>query len=224
VEQVNLFFSTLKEKYGQQGQTVKFLIPSLSLLLFCCLCSIPLGLFPLRSRNVPEITPGPILPTAAGTQPTPTALFNFGLTPFPTLGAPSALPTTPGPPTWTPAHTPTIAPATATSVPTNTVPPATPTGYVSVLIIEVNKPAEYVDIRNDGNRPVNLSGWRLVSEMGNQPCALNGVLQPGEVLRVWARRGDTGLSCGYDFNIWNDDRADPAVLYDPQGKEISRYP
>jgi len=53
---------------------------------------------------------------------------------------------------------------------------------------------------------------------------LNGVLQPGEVLRVWARRGDTGLNCGYDFNIWNDERADPAVLYDPQGKEISRYP
>lgn len=215
----------MKEKYGQQGQAVKILIPSLAFLLFCCLCSIPLGLFPLRSRNVPGITPGPVLPTAAGTQPTPTALFGFGSTPFPTLAAPSALPTTPGPPTWTPAPT-------STPVPTSTLPPATstplPTATVanstSVLIVTVNKREEYVDIQNSGNGLANLSGWRLVSEMGNQPCALNGVLQPGEVLRVWARRGNTGLSCGYDFNIWNDDRADPAVLYDPQGKEISRYP
>jgi hypothetical protein len=53
---------------------------------------------------------------------------------------------------------------------------------------------------------------------------LSGVLQPNEVLRIWADKGNSGFSCGYPFNIWNDNQADPAVLYDPQGKEISRYP
>ena len=36
-----------------------------------------------------------VLPSE-GIQATPTALFNFGATPFPTLAAPTSLPTTPG--------------------------------------------------------------------------------------------------------------------------------
>ncbi len=81
-----------------------------------------------------------------------------------------------------------------------------------------------MDIQNTGNGPVDLSGWKLVSVTGNQTCKLSGILQPEGVLRVWARAGTTGLSCGFPFNIWNDTQADPAVLYDPQGKEVSSYP
>jgi len=71
---------------------------------------------------------------------------------------------------------------------------------------------------------VNLRGWKLVSETGNQACNLRGTLQPNEVLRIWTHVGSPGLSCGFSFNIWNDNQSDPAVLYDPQGKEVSRYP
>jgi lamin tail-like protein len=88
----------------------------------------------------------------------------------------------------------------------------------------VDKPLEYVDIQNLSNAPVDLQGWRLVSETGNQSCALRGVLQPNEVLRVWARRGTPGLSCRFPINIWNDNQADPAVLYNAQGQEVSRVP
>jgi hypothetical protein len=88
----------------------------------------------------------------------------------------------------------------------------------------VNKPEEYVDIRNSGNIPVDLNGWKLVSETGNQSCPLSGILSLNEVLRVWARKGDTGFSCRFSSNIWNDNQADPAVLYDAQGKEVSRFP
>jgi hypothetical protein len=94
----------------------------------------------------------------------------------------------------------------------------------SVLIVAVNKREEYVDVQNTGNGPVDLNGWKLVSETGNQACTLTSILQPNEVLRIWARTGNPGLNCDYDFNIWNDNQTDPAVLYDSQGKEISRFP
>jgi lamin tail-like protein len=223
-QQIKSFLSTLKTIYSQQGQPGKILFPALFLLMFCCLCLLMIRLFPLAPRNSPDIPPSPMVYPSAGIQATPTALFDFGSSPFPTLVAPTALPTTPAPPAATQVPTQILPTATETLLPTSTNPPATAASSGSVLILTVNKPEEYVDIQNTGNGPVNLDGWKLVSETGNQSCTLGGILQPNEILRVWARKGDTGLSCGYPINIWNDNQADPAVLYDPQGKEISRYP
>jgi hypothetical protein len=161
-------------------------------------------------------------------------LFNFGtvtFAPFPTFPTATAFPTLTPLSTETPTPTQILPTSTGTSLPTvtnppatATNPPATATSSGSVLIITVNKPTEYVDIQNFNNAPVDLSGWKLVSETGNQSCPLRGVLQPNEVLRVWARKGDPGLSCRFSFNIWNDNQADPAVLYNSQGEEISRSP
>jgi len=104
-------------------------------------------------------------------------------------------------------------------VPTLTPAPSTPI----VEIISVNKQDEYVDIENNGNIDVNLSGWLLVSEKGNQSCPLSGILNVGETLRIWAMNSQNGgFSCGYDTNIWNNSDPDPAVLYNPQGIEVSR--
>jgi hypothetical protein len=89
----------------------------------------------------------------------------------------------------------------------------------------VNKPAEYVEIQNFSQTPVNLRGWRLVSETGDQSCNLRGTLDPNEILRVWARRGNPGFDCRLGNNdIWIDNAADAAVLYNPQGEEVSRFP
>jgi hypothetical protein len=93
-----------------------------------------------------------------------------------------------------------------------------------VVIIHVNKLEEYAEIQNLTADPVNLDGWRLVSEVGNQSCRLRGTLQPEEVLRIWARRGNPGLDCRFQNNIWRDNEPDPAVLYNPQGQEVSRFP
>ena len=104
-------------------------------------------------------------------------------------------------------------------VPTSTPAPSAPI----VEIIDVNKRDEYVDIQNMGNGDVNLSGWLLVSEKGNQSCPLSGTLKAGETLRIWAMesQGD-GFSCGFNTNIWNNSEPDPAVLYNPHGIEVSR--
>lgn len=149
--------------------------------------------------------------------------------------------------TWTPAGslTPTASEtSTATPVPTRTALPTelptrsfeTPTTVVlptgtlrpvivsdAVVILYVDKTEEYVDIKNLG-APVFLDGWILVSERGDQRCELNGLLDWNQTMRVWAGTHDTGYSCGFLRTIWTDNELDPAVLYDPDGQEVSRYP
>lgn len=103
-------------------------------------------------------------------------------------------------------------------------PPASPGG--ALHIVGVNKVAEYVDIRNDGGADVNLDGWVLVSEKGNQRCGLGGIIGAGATLRIWAMASDAGLggyNCGFGSNIWNNSESDPAVLIDPSGVEVSRW-
>jgi hypothetical protein len=229
--QINASLSALKTAYEQQGQLGKLVLPGLALLMLCCLCMIPIGVLSLRSRNPPTATPNPSLVPTAGAQASPTSLFNFPtLTPLPSSTAfvPSPFPTlTPAPTgTATPiSPSPTV---TATAIPTHTSTPRPPTATAisgpSIRIIDVDKRAEYVDIENLTNTPINLRGWRVVSEVGNQSCALRGTLQPQRVLRIWARQGDPGYDCRFQDNIWRDNQPDPAVLYNPQGEEVSRFP
>jgi hypothetical protein len=228
-KQINSFLSALKTSYNQQGQVGKILFPGLFLLLFCCLCSLMVSL--LRPRNASNPVPSPVVYPSVGAVATPTALFSFAsLTPFsvPTLPSSTPLPTLTPPPTGTQTPTQLLPTVTASSIPTDTaIPtgiPATATSSGSVLIVAVNKPREYVEIQNVSTALVNLSGWKLVSETGNQSCTLRGTLQPNQVLRIWARRGNPGFDCGFSIYIWKDNQADPAVLYNPQGEEVSRYP
>ena len=238
-EQVNSFLSTLKTVYSQQGQTGKILFASLFLLAFCCLCVTPIGL--IASRRSPTVVASPVLLPGDGIQSTPTPLFNFDFptfTPFPTstLFLPTAFPTFTPLPTETQTATQVAATATILFIPTATdtpfptatatpVPPtATATSGGSVVIVAVDKVAEYVEIQNLTPAEVNLRGWRLVSERGNESCALRGTLAPNEILRIWSRRGDPGFDCRLGREIWRDNEVDPAVLYNPQGEEVSRYP
>lgn len=93
------------------------------------------------------------------------------------------------------------------------------------VIIDVNVEEEYVEIQNTGDEPLDLTGWRLVSELGGEECPLETVLGPGETVRVWALLADQdkgGINCGYTQNIWDNTEPDPAVLYNPIGTEMSR--
>ena len=237
-KELNSFLSAMKTIYSQPGQTGAKLVPVLFVLVICCLCSLTLSV--LRPRNSPVITPSPSVFSTLGTpQDTPTSLFNFGgatFTPFPTLPVPTPFPTfTPSPPSTetatqiVPTVTETPSPtATATPIPTDTNPPptvtATPTSNIPVVIIALDKVEEYAEIQNVSNEAVNLRGWRLVSEVGDQSCNLRGTLDPNEVLRIWSRRGSPGFDCRLGSSIWRDNEDDPAVLYNPQGEEVSRFP
>lgn len=76
--------------------------------------------------------------------------------------------------------------------------------------------------------PVDLSGWVLHSEKHGsekQDCALAGLIQPGQTLRIWALAKDAdqgGFNCGFGSNIWNNSESDAAVLLDPSGAAVSR--
>jgi hypothetical protein len=228
---INSFLSALKKTYNQQGPIGRILLPAMVLLIICCLCSVLASL--ARSRSSPSPVASPIILPSQEVLATPTALFNFGtvtFAPFPTFPSSTPLPSLTASVTIAPTSAPEIPTATGTAIPlptltaSQTVPPPTIVVVGSVQIATVDKAKEFVDLQNGSNVPVDLVGWKLVSVTGNQSCTLRGVLQPNEVLRVWSGKGDSGLNCEFPFNIWNDNQSDPAVLYDPQGQEISRFP
>lgn len=98
--------------------------------------------------------------------------------------------------------------------------------YAVLVIVGQNKKREYVDIRNEGGAAQDLGGWVLRSEKGTQDCALGGVIQPGETLRIWATvddEGQGGYNCGFGSDIWNNSEPDQAVLIDSSGVEVSRW-
>lgn len=233
MDQLHTLLSQLRTSYSQQGQAIRILIPALLLVAFCCLCILPVSL--LRPRGSANPIQSPAVPTSDGTEASPTPLFSFGLptfTPFPTGTAflPTAFPT------LTPLPTETATPTRIVPTATNTVPPlptntatqppptATPTVTRSVVIITVDKRQEFAEIQNFGSGSISLRGWRLVSETGNQSCDLRGTLEPNQVLRIWADRGNPGFDCRFRDRIWRNDVDDPAVLYNAEGEEISRYP
>jgi micrococcal nuclease len=92
----------------------------------------------------------------------------------------------------------------------------------TLVITTVNKEAEFVDVKNKSNAAIDLYGWRLVSEKGSQTCSLSGTIQPNDTLRIHAQTGENGFNCNFSKQIWNNSEPDPAVLYNPQGIEISR--
>jgi competence protein ComEC len=107
------------------------------------------------------------------------------------------------------------------SSPIETAPPQSST----ILIIEVNKNDEYVEIANVGSEPQDLTGWTLLSENGGQTCTLDGVLDPEQTLRIWALAEDAaeeGHNCGFDGDIWNNSEEDLAILFDAMGQEVDR--
>ncbi len=103
--------------------------------------------------------------------------------------------------------------------------PAPPSAS-GIVISSVDLRAEIVTIENRGSETVNISGWVLVSEIGNQRLTFpqGTTIAAGGSIRVVsgsdASAGE-GRILWTRSNIWNND-GDPAVLLDNTGKEISR--
>lgn len=102
---------------------------------------------------------------------------------------------------------------------------AAESGYLR--IVSVDKRDEYVVVRNDGAAGVNLRGWTLVSEKGNQAWTVpfDFVLAPGAVVTIHALTGQNdgaNLYSGFEGNIWNNGEPDAAVLVDGAGNVVSR--
>jgi len=176
------------------------------------------------ATELPTDTPEP--PATSTAQPTNAPLpTNTAVPPTNTRPPATAIPATEVPPTAVPLPTNTPAPtAMPTEPPAPTQPP--PPSSSLVEIINVDKREEFVDIRNNNAAAVDLAGWVLVSEKGNQACGLSGVIQPGGTLRIYALAEDAGkggFNCNFGSPIWNNSDPDPAVLYDNTGAEVDRW-
>jgi micrococcal nuclease len=109
------------------------------------------------------------------------------------------------------------APASATS----------PSSSGAVTIASVDTTAEVVVIENRSPQPVDLKGWTLISEMGNQRFNFPSlILQPGATVRVTSGpnsdHNPPSILRWTTSNVWNN-TSDPAILLDPTGKEVYRH-
>ena len=86
---------------------------------------------------------------------------------------------------------------------------------------------EYVEITNLGDQPQDLADWMLKDISEGYPSFIfpSYILAPGKSIRVYTDEYHPewgGFSFEYGRAIWNNSEPDVAVLYDKQGKEVSR--
>lgn len=168
----------------------------------------------------PTVTP---MPTETPIPPSVTPQATDAPAPTVTPVSPSATP----PATDTPE--PTVSPEPTAAEERGEAATAERVSGPALRIIAVDKKAEFVTIQNVGNEPVNLRGWTLVSERGHQDWTVpfDFVLEPGAIVYIHALEGEndeSNLYSGFSSTIWNNSKPDPAVLLDPAGTEVSRYP
>jgi len=102
--------------------------------------------------------------------------------------------------------------------------PSIATGPVMITTIDLR--GEVVTLMNSSDRAVNLTDWKLVSEVGNQTFAFPSgtTLSAGGTLKVVS--GENALVgrnvlVWTQSNIWNND-GDPGALYNALGQLVSQ--
>lgn len=114
---------------------------------------------------------------------------------------------------------------TKPDIPKNEVSEPSALGSSDVKITLLDKISEQVEITNTGVNSTDISGWKIVSEVGNQSFVFpNGsVIESGKVIKITSGAangtGDYTMAKG---NVWNNSTEDPAVLYNNSGLEVSR--
>lgn len=95
-----------------------------------------------------------------------------------------------------------------------------------VKIIELDKKAEYILIKNSGSDSVDLTGWKIVSVKGNQSFTFpEFTLEPNSTVKV----GDSEKNSDVDFHwldgqgTWHNTKSDPAELYNTNDELVDRY-
>jgi len=110
----------------------------------------------------------------------------------------------------------------STSKPVQSVPVATN----SLKISDIDLSGEIVTIINSSDKVVNLTGWKLVSEGGNQTFSFpaDTTISGGGTLKIVSGKdahAGTNILVWTESNIWNNE-GDPGALYNAQGQLVSR--
>jgi hypothetical protein len=217
----------------------------------------PYGLFQLTRTGTPAgyavLTPPPPPPPSVGSTPTPRDTPIVAPTGTGTrLPTSTALPPPPATPTPIPIETPTpVMLPTATRTPTPMMLPTTtrtppigtytpidtpvPAAVGDVRIMSIfcggvngsQRSGEYVVIRNNDVRSVQLYGWTLRDEQDHVFTFPSWSMAPGQVCRIYTNENRPewcGFNYGSDTAIWDSD-GDIAYLRDGMGALVdSRVP
>ncbi|WP_427338126.1 lamin tail domain-containing protein, partial [Caloranaerobacter sp. DY30410] len=92
----------------------------------------------------------------------------------------------------------------------------------SVVIKSIDLSKEIVIIQNTTNKDIDMTGWKLVSVIGNQTYYFptGYILKAGATITI-ASGKSTGDLKWTSKNIWNN-KGDTGILYDKKGNEVSR--
>lgn len=106
------------------------------------------------------------------------------------------------------------------------VQPGPPLSSGSLEISMVDLSGEEVALMNNSDKSINLTGWKLVSEKGNQTFNFPSgtTLAVGASLKVVSgknHQAGTNVLVWTEENIWNND-GDIGALYNAQGQLVSR--
>lgn len=96
------------------------------------------------------------------------------------------------------------------------------TASVKIITISPRGKNEYVVIKNVGNVPVNLKGWRLFSAGGQWFTFPSVTLAPGQSVSVHSGPEASGPLIWMKAYVWNN-QGDKAILYDAAGNVVSTY-
>lgn len=107
-------------------------------------------------------------------------------------------------------------------------PPASVSTSGGVRIETIDLKGEVVTIKNTSGVAVDVSGWKLVSEKGNQIFTFpSGTVIPAsgalKVVSGQNAQAGPGVLVWTKSYIWNND-GDPGALYDANGRLVSTYP
>ncbi|CAH2213100.1 LTD domain-containing protein [Tepidibacter aestuarii] len=95
-----------------------------------------------------------------------------------------------------------------------------------LMITALDKKAEYIVITNSGSKPVDLTGWKIVSVRGNQSFTFpKFTLDSNSSVKVGdsAKNSDVELHWLDDKGTWSNSKSDPAELYNTKGKLVDRF-
>lgn len=99
-------------------------------------------------------------------------------------------------------------------------------GSQEVVISGLDKIAEMVTIKNNGEEDVDLGGWRLISVRGNQEFIFpKHILKAGSSVTVggYDSRDKVDFIWELGGGVWSNSQSDPAELYDEKGNLISVF-
>ena len=99
-------------------------------------------------------------------------------------------------------------------------------GSGDIFITELDKIAEFVTIKNNGDEDVDITGWKLVSVRGNQEFIFpEYVLKAGSSIDIggYDSRDLVDFIWESGGGVWSNSQSDPAELYDINGNLISLF-